>query len=214
MVDRSKYCHWMTHTWAFNSRREQLGRIWKSTHLESYNCCHIRYTVEHSLQLPILLQTALSGLSRIVFGDCRDSDVGIIAEFHINYGTVPERIRQRQDLDLIGNGNEKCIQIMPVHHDSVPIHRTPSRHSNRAKQDDYNLTRQNRRSFPNVTGRASLSGVLGRLPRTIPNPAIRLRSDDRTFQIIEDSNTLFSLFVSYTVSSQTGAIIGTVWTPH
>jgi len=42
------------------------------------------------------LQTALVGLSRIVFCNCRDSDVGIIAEFRINYWTVPEWIRQIQ----------------------------------------------------------------------------------------------------------------------
>ena len=42
------------------------------------------------------LQTALSGLSRIVFCNCLDYDVGIIAEIRINYGTVPERIRQRR----------------------------------------------------------------------------------------------------------------------
>ena len=31
-----------THTHTLYSRREQLSRIWKSTHLESYNCRHIR----------------------------------------------------------------------------------------------------------------------------------------------------------------------------
>ena len=54
----------------------------------------------------IALQTALSGLSRIVFCNCLDSDVGIIDEFRINNGTVSERFRQktvrsRQDLDAI-----------------------------------------------------------------------------------------------------------------
>jgi hypothetical protein len=46
MADRSKYCQWMTqtykHTLYIYSIREQLSRIWKSTHLESYNCRHIR----------------------------------------------------------------------------------------------------------------------------------------------------------------------------
>ncbi len=83
----------------------------------------------------------------------------------------------RQDLDAIWtqsarNGNEKFIQVMPVHRDSVPIHRTPSRHRpdntghcydfhpiqqnlSRHSHDchDCNPTRQNRLSFPNVTGR-------------------------------------------------------------
>ena len=44
----------------------------------------------------IALQTALSGLSRIAFCNCRDSDVGIIDEFRINNRTVPERFRQRR----------------------------------------------------------------------------------------------------------------------
>ena len=79
------------------------------------------------------LQTALSSLSRIiVFCNCRDSDVGIIVEYRINYGTVPARIRQRrfafrQDLDAIWTqsvrkGNENIVQIMPIQHDNVPIH--------------------------------------------------------------------------------------------
>ena len=76
------------------------------------------------------LQTALSGLSRIVFCNCWDSDVGIIAEFCINYGTVPERIRQRRFAfgkiwtQSARNGNEKFLQIMPVPQDTV---QTPSR---------------------------------------------------------------------------------------
>ena len=81
-------------------------------------------------------------------------------------------IRIRQDLDPIwtqsaSNGNEKSLQIMPVHHDSVPIHRTPSRYrsDNKGHCNDFdpiqqNLSRhnhdcnpigQNRLSFPNIT---------------------------------------------------------------
>ena len=75
------------------------------------NCRHIRDDQVLSERNPITvrsiaLQTALSGLSRIVLCNCRDSDVGIIDEFRINNGTVSERFRQktvrnRQDLDAI-----------------------------------------------------------------------------------------------------------------
>ena len=40
------------------------------------------------------LQTALSGLSHIVFSNCRYSDEGIIAKFCINNRTFPELFRQ------------------------------------------------------------------------------------------------------------------------
>ena len=72
------------------------------------NCRHIRDDQVLSERNPITvrsitLQTALSGLSRIV---TVNSDVGIIDEFRINNGTVSERFRQktvrnRQDLDAI-----------------------------------------------------------------------------------------------------------------
>ena len=40
--------------------------------------------------------TALPGLRRIVFCDCRDAYVVSIAEFCIDNGTAPERFRQRE----------------------------------------------------------------------------------------------------------------------
>ena len=77
------------------------------------------------------LQTALSGLSRIVFCNCRDSDVGIIAEFRINYGTVPERIRQRRfafGKIWTQSGLNRQETAMKNFSRSCPFHRTPSRH--------------------------------------------------------------------------------------
>ena len=77
------------------------------------------------------LQTALSGLSRIVFCNCRDSDVGIIAEFRINYGTVPERIRQRRfafGKIWTQSGFNRQETAMKNFSRSCPFHRTPSRH--------------------------------------------------------------------------------------
>ena len=71
------------------------------------------------------LQTALSGRSRVVFCNCRDSGVGIIAEFRINYGFG--KIWTQSGPKTAINGNEKCLQIMSVHHDSVRVQRRPSR---------------------------------------------------------------------------------------
>ena len=118
------------------------------------------------------LQTALSGLSRIVFCNCRDSDVGIIAEFRINYGTVPERIRQRRfafGKIWTQSGLNRQETAMKNFSRSCPFHRTPSRHrpdntchcydfdpiqQNLSRHShDCNPTTQNRLSFPNVTGR-------------------------------------------------------------
>ena len=110
---------------------------------------------------------------------CSVIDVGIIAEFRINYGTVQERIRLRRfafgkiwtqsGLNRQETAMTFFFQIMPVHHDSVPIHKTPSRHradntgpcydfdpmqqNLSGHSHDCNPTRQNRLSFPNVTGR-------------------------------------------------------------
>ena len=77
----------------------------------------------------IALQTALAGLSRMVFCNCRDCDVGIIDEFRINNGTVPERFRQKRfSIDKIWmqsglnrqkNSNEKFLQIIPAPQDTV-----------------------------------------------------------------------------------------------
>ena len=69
---------------------------------------------------------------------------------------------------------------------SCPFHRTPSRHSQDNTEHCYdfdliqqnlsrhshalNLTRHNQLSFPNVTRRTLLSGVIGRPLRSIPDP--------------------------------------------
>ena len=99
------------------------------------NCWHTRNDQVLSERNPITvrsiaLQTALSGLSRIVFCNCRDSDVGIIDEFRINNGTVSERFRQKRfaidkiwmqsGLNRQKNSNEKFLQIIPVPQDTVP----------------------------------------------------------------------------------------------
>ena len=134
----------------------------------------------------IALQTALSGLSRIVFCNCRDSDVGIIDEFRINNGTVSERFRQktvrnRQDLDAIWtqSAEKQLWKITPDHsrftghrpeytrHCSEfdPIQQNLSRHSH-----DCNPTRQNRLSCHECYGTHLTVGVLCRTIRTLPDP--------------------------------------------
>ena len=64
------------------------------------NCRHTRDDQVLSERNPITvrsiaLQTALSGVSRVAFYNCRDSDVGIIDKFRINNETVPERFRKK-----------------------------------------------------------------------------------------------------------------------
>ena len=98
------------------------------------NCRHTRDDQVLSERNPITvrsiaLQTALSGLSRIAFCNCRDSDVGIIDEFCINNGTVPERFRQKRfaidkiwmqsGLNRQKNSYEKFLQIIPVPQDTI-----------------------------------------------------------------------------------------------
>ena len=77
------------------------------------------------------LQTALSGLSRIVLCNCRDYDVAIIAECRINNWTVPERIQQRRF--AFGKIWTQCglnRQKTGINNfsRSCPFHSTPSRH--------------------------------------------------------------------------------------
>ena len=73
-------------------------QIGKSTHLESYNCRHIRdgRDIGGTESYHSLLYRIANGFVWTQSVLCRDSDVGIIADFRINYGTVLERIRQRQ----------------------------------------------------------------------------------------------------------------------
>ena len=107
------------------------------------------------------LQTALSGLGRIVFCNCRDSDVGIIAEFRINYATVPERIRQRRfafGKVWTQSGLNRQQTAMKHFSRSRPFITTSFRSTghgpdNTGHAHDCNPTRQNWLSFPNVTGR-------------------------------------------------------------
>jgi hypothetical protein len=76
------------------------------------------------------LHTPLSGLSRIVFCYCRDSDVGIIAECRINYRTVPERIRQRRfafGKIWAQSGLNRQETAMQNFSRSCPFHRTLTR---------------------------------------------------------------------------------------
>ena len=78
----------------------------------------------------IELQTALSGLCRIAFCNCRDSDVGIMAVVRINYGTVPGRILQRRF--AFGKiwtqpGLNRQERAMKYFSRACPFHRTPSR---------------------------------------------------------------------------------------
>ena len=63
----------------------------------------------------IALQTALSGLSRIVFCNCRDSDVGFIDEFRINNGTVSDPSRPVgicYELKRLRSDNNRPFQII------------------------------------------------------------------------------------------------------
>ena len=91
-----KQTHTHPHVSLLYSRREQLSRIWNPTTVAIFGMIGTLSERNPITVCYAALQTALSGLSRIVFCNCRDSDVGIIAEFRINYGTIPERIRQRR----------------------------------------------------------------------------------------------------------------------
>jgi hypothetical protein len=76
------------------------------------------------------LHKPLSGLSCIVSCNCRDSDVGIIAEFRINYRTVPEPIRQRRfafGKIWTQSGLNRQKTAMQNFSRSCPFHRTLTR---------------------------------------------------------------------------------------
>jgi hypothetical protein len=112
-----------THTLYCSSAESGNPRIWNPTTLTTFGMIGTLPELNPITVCCTLLHTPLSGISRIVFCNCRDSDVGIIAEFRINNRTVPERIRQRRFAfgkiwtQSARNGNAKFLQIMPVPQD-------------------------------------------------------------------------------------------------
>ena len=197
----------MTHTRAFHtpdvSSSTESGnpRIWNPTTVAILGM--IGTLSEHK---PVLvcctaLKTALSGLRRVVFCNSRDSDVGIIAEFRITYGTVPERIRQRRfafGKIWTQSGLSRQQTAMKHFSRSCPFITTASTGHLQTTQD----------IVPIVIRLDQIGGV-SRMLRDAPNSRecsadlsgpfptrrtllLRLCSaNGRTFQIIEGSNRLF-----------------------
>ena len=132
----------------------------------------------------IALQTALSGLSRIVFCNCRDSDVGIIDEFRVNNGTVPERFRQQRftidkiwmqsELNRPKNINEKFLQIIPVPQDTVRntqnLVRILIRYSRICHDIGTIVIRLHKIGWVSSNVLGLTVGVLRRTIRTLPDP--------------------------------------------
>lgn len=113
---------------------------------------------------------ALSGLNHIVFCICRNSDMGIIAEFRINNKTVPEQFRERRfafGKILTWSAKKQCSP------DNA--YRTPSRNAEHCYNFDPITTvtivirLDKRLRFLVFYWTHQTAGVISRPLRTIPN---------------------------------------------